>query len=112
MKYVPCAFALTIAGVVGIIAGAANSWGWVITAAGIVTLIGLVWFAHGWADLMNTIIPVKGFSRRVRKIESEARDYRDIRNAADSAINHKLNTIQKQNSQKIKGQVVVKHIAV
>lgn len=103
MKKIPIALLVIIGGIVGLILGAANSWGMIELFSGIIILAGWIWFVILWDDLMKEITPVKHYSKRVRRIEREHGDYKAERAALDSSFRSKMDMLNKRHSQNVNG---------
>ena len=93
MKKIPIALGVIIGGLMCVILGAANGWAAIIVIGGIAIIGGWAWFAKGWRELMNWMLPVRFYTNRIRRIEKEAKLNKAEQAAIDSAVNRKLNRL-------------------
>lgn len=106
MKRLPIAVGLMVFGLFWVILGTANGWAAVATIAGLMVIAGFVWFCLIWDKVMKMLTPLKGYDKRVRRVEERQRDQSAYRDLRDKTVDHKLNALEKRGSQNIKGQVI------
>lgn len=105
MKKIPIAVGLMVFGFFGIFIGYANSWVPVGTGGSILAFAGFFWFCYLWDKLVCLLLPLKSYSKRVRRAEDRQRDQTAYRDLRDKSIDRQLKALEKRGSQNNKGFV-------
>lgn len=106
MKRLPVSVGMMVFGLMFVNVGEANSWAAIATAAGILVIIGFVWFCLLLDELYVKLKIAKRYDKRARRNEARQKEQEAYRSLMDKTNNHRLDMLEKRNSQNIKGQVV------
>ena len=105
MKRIPVSVRMMVFGLLWTIVGAANSWAAISAIAGVIVMIGFVWFCLMWDKLYISLVKAKSYDKRVRRNEERQKDQDAHRDMMDKTNSRRLNALEKRSSQTIKGYI-------
>lgn len=106
MKRLPIAVGLMVFGLFWVILGTANGWAAVATIAGLMVIAGFVWFCLIWEKVMKLLTPLRGYDKRVRRLEERFKTKDAYRDLKEKTVDHEIANLKKTKSQNIKSQVI------